>query len=344
MERGSAIIEAGRIEALLPRDQMIPKENLRIGDRVRAYLLRIDRNARGPQIILSRTAPEFVIKLFDLEVPEISDGLMELKACARDPGLRAKIAVKSNDPRVDPIGTCVGLRGSRVTAVRNEIGGENIDIVLWSADPAQFVVGALSPAEVSSIVVDEEKHAMDVVVDEDNLAIAIGRNGQNVRLASELTGWTINLMTQDESVKRSEAEYAVTRVTFMEKLDIDEELADLLIGEGFSTLEEVAYVPLAEMLEIEGLDEDIVNELRNRARNVLLTEAIANEEQFEGVADDLLTLDGMPRELAARLAGKGIKSRDDLAELAVDELVELTGIDEQRAKEIILKARAHWFE
>ena len=344
MERGSAIIEAGKIEAVLPRDQMIPKENLRIGDRVRAYLLRIDRNARGPQIVLSRTAPEFVIKLFDLEVPEISDGLMEIKACARDPGLRAKIAVKSNDLRVDPIGTCVGLRGSRVTAVRNEIGGENIDIVLWSADPAQFVVGALSPAEVSSIVVDEEKHAMDVVVDEDNLAIAIGRNGQNVRLASELTGWTINLMTQDESVKRSEAEYAETRVTFMEKLDIDEELADLLIGEGFSTLEEVAYVPLAEMLEIEGLDEDIVNELRNRARNVLLTEAIVNEEQFEGVADDLLTLEGMTRELAAKLAGKGIKSRDELAELAVDELVELTGIDEQRAKEIILKARAHWFE
>ena len=344
MERGSAIIEAGKIEAVLPRDQMIPKENLRIGDRVRAYLLRIDRNARGPQIILSRTAPEFVIKLFDLEVPEISDGLMELKACARDPGLRAKIAVKSNDPRVDPIGTCVGLRGSRVTAVRNEIGGENIDIVLWAGDPAQFVVGALSPAEVSSIVVDEEKHAMDVVVDEDNLAIAIGRNGQNVRLASELTGWTINLMTQDESVKRSEAEYAVTRVIFMEKLDIDEELSDLLIGEGFSTLEEVAYVPLAEMLEIEGLDEDIVNELRNRARNVLLTEAIVNEEQFEGVADDLLTLEGMSRELTAKLAGKGIKSRDELAELAVDELVEMTGIDEQRAKEIILKARAHWFE
>ena len=237
MERGNAIIEAGKIEALLPREQMIPKENLRIGDRVKAYLLRIDRNARGPQIILSRTAPEFVIKLFELEVPEISDGLMELKACARDPGLRAKIAVKSNDPRVDPIGTCVGLRGSRVTAVRNEIGGENIDIVLWSADPAQFVIGALSPAEVSSIVVDEEKHAMDVVVDEDNLAIAIGRSGQNVRLASELTGWTINLMTQDESAKKSEAEHAVTRVTFMEKLDIDEELADLLIDEGFSTLE-----------------------------------------------------------------------------------------------------------
>ena len=344
MERGNAIIEAGKIEAVLPRDQMIPKENLRIGDRVRAYLLRIDRNARGPQIILSRTAPEFVIKLFDLEVPEISDGLMELKACARDPGLRAKIAVKSNDPRVDPIGTCVGLRGSRVTAVRNEIGGENIDIVLWSADPAQFVIGALAPAEVSSIVVDEEKHAMDVVVDEDNLAIAIGRSGQNVRLASELTGWTINLMTQDESAKRSEAESAATRILFMEKLDIDEELADLLIDEGFSTLEEVAYVPLAEMLEIDGLDEEIVNELRNRARNVLLTEAIVTEEQLDGVADDLLSLEGMTRELAGKLAGKGVKTREDLAELAVDELVEMTGIDEERAKEIILKARAHWFE
>ncbi|NHC07674.1 transcription termination factor NusA [Azonexus fungiphilus] len=344
MERGNAIIEAGKIEALLPRDQMIPKENLRVGDHVRAYLLRIDRGARGPQIILSRTAPEFVIKLFGLEVPEIEDGLMELKACARDPGMRAKIAVKSNDPRIDPIGTCVGLRGSRVTAVRNEIGGENIDIVLWSADPAQFVIGALSPAEVTSIVVDEEKHAMDVVVDEDNLAIAIGRSGQNVRLASELTGWTINLMTQDESAKKAEAEYAVTRVMFMEKLDIDEELADLLIEEGFSTLEEVAYVPLAEMLEIDGLDEDIVNELRNRARNVLLTEAIATEEKLESVAEDLIGLEGMSKELAAKLAEHDVKTRDDLAELAVDELTEMTGIDEERAKELILKARAHWFE
>ncbi|MCK6412454.1 MAG: transcription termination factor NusA [Azonexus sp.] len=344
MERGNAIVETGKIEALLPRDQMIPKENLRVGDRVKAYLLRVDRGARGPQIILSRTAPEFVIQLFALEVPEIADGLMELKACARDPGLRAKIAVKSNDPRIDPIGTCVGLRGSRVTAVRNEVGGENVDIVLWSADPAQFVVGALSPAEVSSIVVDEEKHAMDVVVDEDNLAIAIGRSGQNVRLASELTGWTINLMTQDESEKKAEAEHAVTRVIFMEKLDIDEELADLLIDEGFSTLEEVAYVPLAEMLEINGLDEELVNELRNRARNVLLTEAIATEEQLENVSDDLIGLEGMSKEIAAKLAGHDVKTRDDLAELAVDELMEFTGIDETRAKELILKARAHWFE
>ncbi len=344
MERGNAIVEAGKIEALLPRDQMIPKENLRVGDRVRAFMLRIDRNARGPQIILSRTAPEFIIRLFDIEVPEISDGLMELKACARDPGLRAKIAVKSNDPRVDPIGTCVGLRGSRVTAVRNEVGGENIDIVLWSADPAQFVIGALSPAEVSSIIVDEEKHAMEVVVDEDNLAIAIGRNGQNVRLASELTGWTINLMTQEESVKKSDAEQGVTRQIFVEKLDIDEELADLLIEEGFSTLEEVAYVPLAEMLEIDGLDEETVNELRNRARNVLLTEAIVAEEQLETVDDDLISLEGMSKELAAKLAGKGVKNREDLAELAVDELTEMTGIDDERAKELILKARAHWFE
>lgn len=344
MERGNAIVESGKIEALLPRDQMIPKENLRIGDRVRAYLLRIDRGVRGPQLILSRTAPEFVMRLFELEVPEIEDGLMEIKACARDPGLRAKIAVKSNDQRVDPIGTCVGLRGSRVTAVRNEIGGENVDIVLWSADPAQFVIGALAPAEVSSIVVDEEKHAMDVVVDEDNLAIAIGRSGQNVRLASELTGWSINLMTQEESTKKSEAEFAQTRVVFMEKLDIDEELADLLIEEGFSSLEEVAYVPLAEMLEIDGLDEEIVNELRNRARNTLLTEAIATEEKLEQVSEDLLGLDGMDKELAAKLAGQGIKTRDDLAELAVDELTEMTGMDDERARKLILSARAHWFE
>ena len=343
MERGSAIIEAGKIEAVLPRDQMIPKENLRIGDRVRAYLLRIDRNARGPQIILSRTAPEFVIKLFDLEVPEISDGLMELKACARDPGLRAKIAVKSNDPRVDPIGTCVGLRGSRVTAVRNEIGGENIDIVLWSADPAQFVVGALSPAEVSSIVVDEEKHAMDVVVDEDNLAIAIGRGGQNVRLASELTGWTINLMTIEESQKRSETEHSSIRGVFMEKLDVDEEVANILIEEGFSTLEEIAYVPLAEMLEIESFDEATVTELRERARNVLLTEAIVDEEQLEKVADDLLSLEGMDKSLAAKLAKNGVTDRDSLADLATDELIDMTGIDVARATALITVARAHWF-
>ena len=344
MERGSAIIEVGRMEAVLPRDQQIPRENLRVGDRVKAFLLRIDRGARGPQLVLSRTAPEFLMKLFELEVPEIEDGLLELKACARDPGLRAKIAVKSNDQRIDPIGTCVGLRGSRVTAVRNEVGGEQVDIIVWSSDPAQFVVAALQPAEVVSIVVDEEAHAMDVVVDENNLAIAIGRNGQNVKLASELTGWTINLMSEQESAEKTAQEQQGLRALFMEKLDVDEELADILIEEGFSSLEEVAYVPLAEMLEIEAFDEDTVNELRNRARNVLLTEAIVTEEQLENVADDLLNLDGMEKSLAAKLAQQGIRPRDDLADLAVDELVEMAGIDEERAKALISVARAHWFE
>ena len=344
MERGNAIIEVGRMEAVLPRDQQIPRENLRVGDRVKAFLLRIDRGARGPQLVLSRTAPEFLMKLFELEVPEIEDGLLELKACARDPGLRAKIAVKSNDQRIDPIGTCVGLRGSRVTAVRNEIGGEQIDIIVWSPDPAQFVVAALQPAEVVSIVVDEESHAMDVVVDENNLAIAIGRSGQNVKLASELTGWTINLMSEQESAEKTAQEQQGLRALFMEKLDVDEEVADILIEEGFSSLEEVAYVPLSEMLEIEAFDEDTVNELRNRARNVLLTEAIVTEEQLEKVSDDLLGLEGMDKSLAATLAQQGIRTRDDLADLAVDELVEMAGIDEERAKALISVARAHWFE
>ena len=344
MERGNAIVEAGKIEALLPRDQMIPRENLRVGDRVKAYLLRIDRAARGPQLILSRTAPEFIIKLFELEVPEVDDGLLEIKAAARDPGMRAKIAVKSNDQRVDPIGTCVGMRGTRVTAVTNELAGERVDIVLWSADPAQFVIGALAPAEVSSIVVDEDKHSMDVVVNEDNLAIAIGRGGQNVRLASEMTGWTINLMTEEESQTRADAETAAIRVLFMEKLDVDEEVADILIEEGFSTLEEVAYVPLQEMLEIESFDETTVQELRDRARNVLLTEAIATEEQIDDVADDLISLEGMDKTLVAKLAGSGVKTLDDLADLAIDELTEMTGIDAERAKQLITTARAHWFE
>ena len=344
MERGNAIIETGKIEALLPRDQMIPRENLRVGDRIKAFLLRIDRAARGPQLILSRTAPEFIVKLFALEVPEVDDGLLEIKAAARDPGMRAKIAVKSNDQRIDPIGTCVGMRGMRVTAVTNELAGERVDIVLWSADPAQFVVGALAPAEVSSIIVDEDKHCMDVVVDEQNLAIAIGRGGQNVRLASELTGWTINLMTEEESQTLVEAEAAAIRVLFMEKLDVDEEVANILIEEGFSTLEEVAYVPVHEMLEIESFDEATVQELRERARNILLTEAIATEEKIEDVAEDMLSLDGMDKSLAGKLAGSGIKTRDDLADLAVDELTELTGMDVQRAKQLITTARAHWFE
>jgi N utilization substance protein A len=343
MERGNAIIEAGRIEAMLPRDQMIPKENLRPGDRVRAWLMKIDRAARGPQLILSRTAPEFIMKLFELEVPEIEDGMLEIKSAARDPGVRAKIGVKSNDPRVDPIGTCVGMRGSRVTAVTNELAGERVDIVLWSADPAQFVIGALAPAEVSSIMVDEDKHAMDVVVDEANLAIAIGRGGQNVRLASELTGWTINLMTVQESTEKHEQEAHHIRALFTERLDVDEEVANILIQEGFSTIEEIAYVPLAEMLEIDAFDEATVNELRDRARNVLLTEAIVDEEQLENVDDDLVNLDGMDKHLAAQLARQNVRTRDDLADLAVDELVELTQIDEERAKNLITTARAHWF-
>ncbi|MDR3087606.1 MAG: transcription termination factor NusA [Azoarcus sp.] len=344
VERGNAIIEVGRMEAVLPRDQQIPRENLRAGDRVKAYLLKIDRGVRGPQLILSRTVPEFLTKLFELEVPEIEDGLLEIKACARDPGLRAKIAVKANDQRIDPVGTCVGLRGSRVTAVRNEVSSEQIDIIVWASDPAQFVIAALQPAEVVSIMVDEEAHAMDVVVDENNLAISIGRNGQNVKLATELTGWTINLMSEQESAVRTEQERGDLRALFMEKLDVDEDVANILIDEGFSSLEEIAYVPLAEMLEIEDFDEDTVNELRNRARDVLLTEAIVTEEKLEGVGDDLLALEGMDKTLAARLASQDIRTRDDLADLAVDELVEMTGIDGERAGALISVARAHWFE
>jgi N utilization substance protein A len=343
MERGNAIVESGRLEALLPREQMIPKENLRVGDRVRAWVMKIDRGARGPQLILSRTAPQFIMKLFELEVPEIEEGLLEIKSAARDPGIRAKIAVLSNDKRIDPIGTCVGMRGSRVQAVTQELAGERVDIVLWSADPAQFVIGALAPAEVTSIVVDEEKHAMDVVVDEENLAIAIGRSGQNVRLASELTGWQINLMTEEESAKKQQEESGRTRELFMQRLDVDEEVANILIQEGFSTLEEVAYVPINELLEIEAFDEDTVNELRNRARNALLVAAIANEEKMEGIDPELLGLEGMDNQLAARLAEGGVRTRDQLADLAGDELMELSGLDEQRANSLIMAARAHWF-
>jgi N utilization substance protein A len=343
MERGNAIIESGRVEAVLPRDHMIPKENLRIGDRVRAYLLRIDRSLRGPQLVLSRTAPEFIIELFRLEVPEIEEGLLEIRSAARDPGVRAKIAVHSNDRRIDPIGTCVGMRGSRVQAVTQELAGERVDIVLWSDDPAKFVIGALAPADVASIIVDEEKHAMDVVVNEENLAIAIGRSGQNVRLASELTGWQINLMTEEESQRKNEEEAAGVRSLFMEKLDVDADLADLLIQEGFSTLEEVAYVPINEMLEIEGLDEATVNELRSRAKDALLVEQIRNEERVEGVQKELLDLEGMDTELAAKLAQAGVKTRDDLADLAVDDLLEISGIEAERARALIMKAREHWF-
>ncbi len=344
MDREGAIVESGKVEARLPRDQMIPKENLRVGDRIRAYVAKINREGRGPQLFLSRTAPDFIRHLFANEVPEIEQGLLEIKAAARDPGVRAKIAVHSHDRRVDPIGTCVGVRGSRVQAVTGELAGERVDIVLWSEDPAQFVIGALAPANVSSIVVDEDKHSMDVVVDEDNLALAIGTGGRNVRLASELTGWQINIMSAEESQARNEGERQAVRDLFMARLDVDEEIADILIDEGFTTVEEVAYVPINEMLEIQSFDEDTVNELRNRARNALLTEAIATEEKIGTTAEDLLTLDGMDRELAAKLADAGVHTRDGLAELAVDELVEATAIDEERAKDLIMKARAHWFE
>lgn len=343
MEKGNAVIEVGRIEALLPREQMIPKENLRVGDRVRAYLSRIERGGRGPQLILSRIAPEFLTRLFELEVPEIEDGLLEIRGAARDPGLRSKIAVKANDQRLDPVGTCVGMRGSRVQAVTGELAGERVDIVLWSMEPAQFVINAMAPAEVSSIVVDEDAHSMDVVVDEEQLAQAIGRNGQNVRLASELTGWTLNILTIDEAAKKNEEEYVKTRQLFIEKLDVDEEVADILVQEGFGTLEEIAYVPMAEMSEIEAFDEDTINELRKRARAALLTDAIVKEEKAEEPAADLLGMEGMDEETAHLLASKGVSTMDDLADLAVDDLVDLTKMDAERAKTLIMTARAPWF-
>ncbi len=343
MEKGNAIIEVGRIESLLPREQMIPKENLRVGDRVRAYLSRIERGGRGPQLILSRITPEFLVRLFELEVPEIEEGLLEIRAAARDPGLRSKIAVKSNDQRIDPVGTCVGMRGSRVQAVTAELAGERVDIVLWSIEPAQFVINAMSPAEVTSIVVDEDTHSMDVVVDEEQLALAIGRNGQNVRLASELTGWTLNILTVDQAEQKNQDEFSGVSQLFMQKLDVDAEVAEILVQEGFSTLEEIAYVPLAEMNEIEAFDEDTVEELRKRARAALLTEAIAKEEGVDEAAADLLGMDGMDEKTAHLLASKGIATMEDLAELAVDELVELTAMDAERAKALIMTARAPWF-
>jgi N utilization substance protein A len=343
LDKGDLVIESGRVEGRLKRSELIPKENLRSGDRVRAMMIEIDPTLRGPQIVLSRSAPSFMIELFRQEVPEIEQGLLEIKSCARDPGSRAKIAVVSYDKRVDPIGTCVGVRGSRVNGVTNELAGERVDIVLWSEDPAQFVIGALAPANVQSIVVDEEKHAMDVVVDEENLAIAIGRGGQNVRLASELTGWRINIMTAEESVAKQAQESDGIRKLFVDRLDVDEEVADILIAEGFTSLEEVAYVPIQEMLEIESFDEETVQELRTRAKNVLLTMEIAKEERVEEVTQDLRDVEGVTPELVAKLSEGGVHTRDDLADLAVDELTEMTGIDEAAAKALIMKAREHWF-
>ena len=343
LDKGDIIAESGRVEARLRRNEMIPKENLRTGDRVRAVILGVDATQRGPQIMLSRSSGEFMKELFAQEVPEIEQGLLEIKSCARDAGSRAKIAVLSHDKRVDPIGTCVGVRGSRVNGVTNELAGERVDIVLWSEDPAQFVIGALAPANVQSIVVDEERHAMDVVVDEENLAIAIGRGGQNVRLASELTGWRINIMTAEESAAKQAQESESVRKLFVDKLDVDEEVADILIAEGFTSLEEVAYVPMQEMLEVEAFDEDTVNELRARAKDALLTMEIAREEKVEEVSQDLRDLEGVTPDLIAKLADGNIHTRDDLADLAVDELVELAGMDEAQARAMIMKAREHWF-
>jgi len=343
MERGNAIIEVGRLEALLPREQMIPKENLRVGDRIRAILIKVDQVARGPQLILSRTAPDFLIRLFELEVPEIEEGLLEIMSASRDPGLRSKIAVKANDQRLDPVGTCVGMRGSRVQAVTSELAGERVDIVLWSMEPAQFVINAMAPAEVMSIVVDEEKHSMDLVVDEDHLAQAIGKNGQNIRLASELTNWELNILTEEESDQKTQDEYTSSSQLFIEKLDVDEDVADILVNQGFTSIEEVAYVPIEEMNQIEEFDEDTVNELRSRAKAAILTEAIANEEKIPEPADDLKNMDGMDVDTAKLLASKGIVTMEDLAELSVDELLDLIKLDEDKAKELIMTARAPWF-
>ena len=344
MDRGDIIIEAGKIEARLPKDQIIPKENLRPGDRVRAYMLKVDRAQRGQQVILSRTCPEIIMKLFELEVPEIEQGLMTIKSASRDPGVRAKIAVHTSDARIDPIGTCVGVRGSRVQAVTHELSGERVDIVLWSEDPAEFVIGALAPANVSQIVVDEEGKSMDVVVEESELAVAIGRGGQNVRLASELTGWQINILTADESEKKTALEREDVLKLFMEKLDVDEEVASVLVDEGFASIDEIAYIPVSEMLAIEAFDEDTVNELRTRARNFLLTQALVAEEKLQSTDTDLFEVTGMSNELAAKLVDCKILTRDDLAELSVDELVELIEIDRDEGSNLIMEARAHWFD
>ena len=343
-ERGNIYVDlGGNAEAFIPKDKGIPRDVLRAGDRVRGYLFDVRSEPRGPQLFISRAAPEFMMELFKLEVPEVGQGLVSIMACARDPGDRAKIAVLSHDKRVDPIGTCVGVRGTRVNAVTNELAGERVDIVLWSEDPAQFVIGALAPANVSSIVVDEEKHSMDVVVDEENLAIAIGRGGQNVRLASDLTGWKINIMDAAESAQKQAVETDSSRKLFMEKLDVDEEIADILIAEGFNSLEEVAYVPLQEMLEIESFDEDTVNELRSRAKDALLTMEIAREESVDETSQNLRDVDGVTPDILEKLVAGGIHTRDDLADLAVDELTELTGQSADDARAMIMKAREHWF-
>jgi len=345
--REAVIVDLGNnAEAILPREDWVPRELFRVGDRVRALLKEIRPEARGPQLVLTRTTSDVLIELFKIEVPEIADGVIEILAAARDPGSRAKIAVKTNDGRIDPVGACVGMRGSRVQAVSGELGGERIDIVLWDDNVAQLAINAMSPAEVASIVVDEETQSMDIAVSEDNLAQAIGRGGQNVKLASELTGWILNIMTEDEASEKQEEEAGQILTNFMEQLDVDEDVAVVLLEEGFTTLEEIAYVPLDEMLAIEGFDQDIVEELRSRARNVLTTKELADEATriTEEPHEDLLSMEGMTTKLAYDLAAIGVVSMEDLAEQAIDDLMEIDSMTEELAGEIIMTARAPWFE
>lgn len=347
VERGNVYLDLGNnAEAFIPREELIPREQIRPGDRVRGYLKEVREETRGPQLFVSRTAPEFLIELFKLEVPEVGQGLIEILSAARDPGARAKIAVLSKDARLDPVGACVGMRGSRVQTVSNELSGERVDIILWDENPAQYVINAMSPAEVLSIVVEEELHSMDVAVAEDKLSQAIGRGGQNIRLASQLTGWELNVMTEEQAAEKSESETASVLKVFIESLDVDEEVAAILVAEGFSNVEEVAYVPESELLEIEEFDEDIVAELRGRARDWLLTSAIASEEKLSDVqpADDLLAMEGMDDKLAHALAGIGVATMDDLAEQSIDELMVIDEMDEERAGELIMTARKPWFE
>jgi N utilization substance protein A len=336
----------GNAEGFVPREHMIPRELVRPQDRLKALLREVRSEARGPQLFLSRTSPDFLIELFKLEVPEVGQGLIQILGAARDPGARAKIAVKSLDPRIDPVGACVGMRGSRVQAVSNEIAGERVDIIPWVDNPAQFVVNAMQPAEVTSIVMDEDAHSMDIAVSEDRLSQAIGRGGQNVRLASELTGWRLNVMSEQQATERSDEETGQLREMFKRLLDVDEDVSNVLVQEGYSSIEEVAYVPASELLGIEEFDEEMVEELRNRARDALLTQAIASEEKIDesGPAEDLLAVEGMDKELAYELASRGIRTRDELAEQSLDELEAVPGLDPERAGQLIMAARAHWFE
>ncbi|GAB3341447.1 MULTISPECIES: transcription termination factor NusA [Chromohalobacter] len=345
--REGLVVDLGEnAEAFLPRSEMIPGERYRMNERVRALLWKVDAEARGSQLILTRTRPEMIVELFKIEVPEIAEQLIEIKGAARDPGARAKIAVKTNDKRIDPVGACVGMRGSRVQAVSNELGNERVDIITWDDNPAQLVINAMAPAEVGSILVDEDAHSMDVAVAEDNLAQAIGRSGQNVRLASELTGWTLNVMTEEEAEGKREQEIDSLIEYFINHLEVDEELARLLVEEGFTSLEELAYVPLEELLEIEELDEALIETLRARAKDELLTLAIASEEALDGAQpdDDLLEMEGMERHLAFTLASRGIVTREDLAEQSIDDLKDIDDVDEERAAALIMTARAPWFE